>query len=606
MGIPKGWEITRDSRGIARGISHLCEPSLEEDQQQLTEPVVGVVEAYLERVSDVYEFTPELLAGCSTPLAPSLDTSEGSRLRLAETKESRGCSILTFQQIHHGLPVWEAGVVVRTAGPNNRVTSSSQSLHRDVEVDCQGAEFEPDSEATEKRLHEVTEQSGLKLEKIHRMSRLIYRFDPEARQPEEHEADSGGFPQTVELPRIVDNRGQDDLRPGAHYLVTEVLFATSGPSINWRVFLEARSGAVLYYRPFVSGATGLVFANDPISSSGNSQLDPNADGALLDDYRSEVVLERLNFPPAPTPVSLSGDYVELVDSVSPGVAPPTETGGAAAEFEYGSTTDEFSAVNAYYHLDQLYEFVASLGFDIPTYFDGASFPVPVDHRGEFGGVNAHAWGNALGDAIGNYTFGLADGASTVGIAADARVVAHEFGHGVLWDHLHSPNLGFCHGIGDSLAAVLYDPDSTAPDRFRTFPFNNLVLRRHDRAVESGWGFGGTRDVGGYASTEILSTVMFRLYRFPGRRPRRTERTPVHQSLRRLSDATSGSPRRSHCSQYCGRFFHGDSGGRHRHSRPRRLRWWMGAQGRTLVLREADALRWSTASGRRINRRRSRR
>jgi hypothetical protein len=70
-----------------------------------------------------------------------------------------------------------------------------------------------------------------------------------------------------------------------------------------------------------------------------------------------------------------------------------------------------------------------------------------------------------------------------------------------------------------MAAVLHDPGSKAPDRFETFPFmkasNPGLSRRHDRDVADGWAWGGTRDNRQYGSEQILSTLMFRIYRVTG-------------------------------------------------------------------------------------------
>ena len=102
-----------------------------------------------------------------------------------------------------------------------------------------------------------------------------------------------------------------------------------------------------------------------------------------------------------------------------------------------SRTDNFSAVNAYYHCDRFFRTVRDIGFNIPSYFDGTSFPVPVDHHALGNVINAQCRGNTLGNGIGSVVFSLADlGSPPIGIAADWRVVLHELGgHGILWDHV---------------------------------------------------------------------------------------------------------------------------------------------------------------------------
>jgi zinc metalloprotease ZmpB len=148
------------------------------------------------------------------------------------------------------------------------------------------------------------------------------------------------------------------------------------------------------------------------------------------------------------------------------------------------------------------------------YFDGTTFPVPVDHQGEGAAVNAHAIGNAAGNGMGKFTNGLAASGCAVGIATDVRVALHEFGHALLWDHVNSPNFGFCHSAGDTLGVLLSDPGSLAPDRFVTFPFVDIG-RRHDRDVAAGWAWGGAQHDTQYGSEQILSTLLFQVYRSTG-------------------------------------------------------------------------------------------
>jgi hypothetical protein len=162
-----------------------------------------------------------------------------------------------------------------------------------------------------------------------------------------------------------------------------------------------------------------------------------------------------------------------------------------------------------------------LGFNLSNYFGQSYFAIETDHAAEdvFGKnpVNARAAANSTGDGLGSFQFGLADNGCNTKMSAAWRVVLHEFCHGLLWRHVESPNFGFAHSAGDSLAAILNDPGSRAPDRFRTFPWaaSGNSGRRHDRDVASGWAWDGSQDVGGYNSEQILSTTLFRTYRALG-------------------------------------------------------------------------------------------
>ena len=249
---------------------------------------------------------------------------------------------------------------------------------------------------------------------------------------------------------------------------------------------------------------------EPDAGAGRAEETPAADESDLNNFINSVDLNRLNLVTDPEiPQPLSGDFIELSDIDLPTIPPPEEED--PDHFCYSSVTDNFSAVNAYYHLNEAYQMLENMGFNTANYFDGTQFPIPVDHRGKGGARNASCEGNATNDGTGKYLFGLAQAGRPVGIAADRRVVLHEFGHALLWDHVSWPNFGFAHSAGDSIAVILSDPDSRAPDRGLSFPFPVPTLdRRHDRDVAT-WAWGGNNDNGHYDSEQILSTTLFRLY-----------------------------------------------------------------------------------------------
>ena len=154
-----------------------------------------------------------------------------------------------------------------------------------------------------------------------------------------------------------------------------------------------------------------------------------------------------------------------------------------------------------------------------NYFSGTSFPVPIDARGKGNAVNASCNGNSAGNGVGKLLFGVVESGKPVGIATALRVVLHEFGHALLWNHVDSPNFGFAHSAGDSMAAIYADPNSEAPDKGMTFPFltnsNPGIIRRHDRRIADGWAWFGAKYNTQYAGEQVLSTTLFRAYQSTG-------------------------------------------------------------------------------------------
>ena len=222
------------------------------------------------------------------------------------------------------------------------------------------------------------------------------------------------------------------------------------------------------------------------------------------------------------PQTLQGEYVKIIDFDAPNIPPPTVPLPAGA-FNYDVRTDHFSAVNAYFHCDRLFRTMAEYGFDVFSYFDGTTFPVPVDHRARIGSVdgnevNASAPGTVLGNGLMELRFALLQLNQPVGMATSNRVVWHEFGHALLWDHVNSPNFGFAHSAGDALAAILNDPGSSALDRFDPFPWvqaGTPIGRRHDRSIAAGWAWFGPQYNTQYRGEQILSTTLFRFYQAIG-------------------------------------------------------------------------------------------
>jgi zinc metalloprotease ZmpB len=66
-----------------------------------------------------------------------------------------------------------------------------------------------------------------------------------------------------------------------------------------------------------------------------------------------------------------GDIVQIKDVEPPPIAPPTEPVGP--EFNFDARTDNFAAVNAYYHADSFFRLMQEFGFDLNVYFGATSW-----------------------------------------------------------------------------------------------------------------------------------------------------------------------------------------------------------------------------------------
>ncbi len=512
--------VNRDDRGVVRDLLHADEPY----RATAHTPQLAAQE-YLEKFGARFGIGHEQLQhlGMSPEATPIEAPVE---YRFLDEKVSFDTITLVYSQTCLGLPIREAGLAIHMRREPLQIISAQSTLHPQVELAAPSERAVKRLRALDEKTlathlglredHKIFKASSLKIEK----SRLIvYRYD-EGKRVATPEDPSGGYANRelrLPLPPV-----PGPIENGRHYVAAEIVFVLAVPGIpdlHWLGIVEAESLALLYVRPLIDDVDGLVFAHDPVTDNGGPL--PNAGDVQLNPVRTAVPLLGLA-PPVGGSYALRGDIVQLSDAETPIVAPPTEPVGT--DFDFNARTDNFAAVNAYYHCDEFFRLVQELGFDIHTYFGGTVFPTTVDHRGSITNpagieINAHCLGNGSFGIL-RTTFMLADLSNTanpLGLACDWRVALHELGgHGVLYSHVNFPNFGFAHSAGDSFGAVLGDPETRAVDRFQTFPWvYSTINRRHDRAVTAGWAWGGVNDSGGYNSEQILCTTHFRLYRAIG-------------------------------------------------------------------------------------------
>jgi zinc metalloprotease ZmpB len=470
-------------------------------------------------------------------------TNDGVEYRFHTEKPQFGTTTVAYYQTVFGLPVWEAGLAVHMKQKPFRIIGAQTTRHPDIRIKKPSAKVIARlKKINAAQLAELVGIAGGKTAfnakplRILRRRLMVYRYEKSKRvvRPQSQNGkarkESALHRPTLPLPPV-----KRPIADGHHYVVAAIDFCTvssSSETLHWVALIDAETLSVLYLRALVDHVCGLVFKADPMTLAGGPAS--SAKNKALNPLRSSVALQGLHAPHRGKH-SLTGNNVKIRDFEAPTAAPPVER--AHAGFNYPARTDHFAAVNAYYHCDRFFRLIEDLGFPRASYFKATKFPVPVDHRGHIDTpdgmeINARCNGNTTADGgLLNVRFALADLKDTkdpLGLACDWRVVLHELGgHGTLWNHINYGLFHFAHSVGDSLAAILNDPDSSVRSkaRFVTFPWITFLKRRHDRKVTQGWAWGGTKDLGvneqreqdpkGYQSEQILSTTHFRIYRAIG-------------------------------------------------------------------------------------------
>ncbi|MEZ5716234.1 MAG: hypothetical protein R3D85_14415 [Paracoccaceae bacterium] len=433
-------------------------------------------------------------------------------------KDIAGTKVVVYQQEAMGLDVFGATLGMQMDGDSLEPQSLQSAMHGSVAIRNPETRVEKDGtrKVTNAALKKMLGFALPDMDNARIERQVVYRYEPDAREEShEHEGCVGG--EGVHIPHLPATT-IEGLTKGQHYICDEVLFqaamAEGQAEVNWRALVEPKSGDVLYLRALVACATGMVFDRDPQTQTG-AAVSASSTNAQLNPFRSSRTLTGLV---ANTPQDLRGTFVHVTERQAPVQAPPTVPSPAGA-FNFNAQSENFTATCAYYNCDRLFRTMQDMGFNVTSYFNGTTFPVPVDARAMSDQVNAQAPGNASGNGLLELRFGKMAAGQTIGIATSNRVAWHEFGHALLWDHVNSPNFGFAHSAGDGLAAILNDPGSNAADRFDTFPWVHAgapgLNRRHDRTVAGGWAWFGPNWNTQYGGEQVLSSTLFRLYRSIG-------------------------------------------------------------------------------------------
>lgn len=516
--------VRKDKDGRIRKINFRLEPFRPEGKISNT---LDLAVAYIKEATTLFE-----ISGQTENLRkePEINLKEDKlELRYYKDYSSEHLSKLSFIQTYFGIPLWHSNFQLRMQ-PTDLTVISSESFVTYDNIEMQTPKEEDLKKYADIDSNQLAKLLGFGDAKDFEVQKsdllYIYKYIGENILGEP-------LKETTLKPmrEIAEKLERVSLSENRHYLVREVLFSyiVKGVGlINWRCFIEIENGAILYLFPFTSSITGLLFKDDPTTEGHTVNI--NDSDATLNAVRTAVTLERLENPVGGVQKlrgASSGGFAKIINMIDdptdplhslPNDNPPTRP--ALANFNYSARTGDFAAVNAYYNVDRFIALIEDLGIHLNQQFPTTQLPLSVDHRALNDVINAQAPGGpgglfALGVRLGS----ISSSSPYLGMATSYRVTLHEFGHVLLYDHGNGPNFGFAHSYGDSLAAILNDPSTQAPDRFSTFPWVNsagpVVARRHDRAVSAGWAWDGTLDYGGYSSEEILSTTLFRIYRSLG-------------------------------------------------------------------------------------------
>src|SRR6185503_11299024 len=120
----KGVQVRRDAQGTSRHLEYLQTPFTVTGLGSGE----GLASAYVRETADIYGIPLDWLGGLEHRVDPRNPTPPRTKdtlvdgLSLAQVKDTLGTTVVSFVQLRHGLPIWEAGVSVVVQGGPLRVT----------------------------------------------------------------------------------------------------------------------------------------------------------------------------------------------------------------------------------------------------------------------------------------------------------------------------------------------------------------------------------------------------------------------------------------------------------------------------------------------------
>ena len=426
-----------DDAGRVRGIVHL------DEYREMMENGRDAAAAYIRDIAETLDIRSEALRYLDQPLSYVDPRQQGVEYRFSEEKVSFDSATYVYYQTFLNTPVWAAGITATLKQAPARIVAATNTSVKDKDIDAKL----PSPEAIDRyrRLFATAERidgfpsrrragrpqepdiasSDLLSDILGDAARAARGLDDSPPTPRlirgrfyicRYHADERTLDESPTLPLRAVHRSIQNRK---WHLVAELMFSLphEGAPMNWRTFVEVETDSIVHLRALSSGVTGKVFIYDPVTRTGNKDNTSNKRNAVLDDHRQDDQLRNLNPPVGPQ--ALEGTWAKVVNITPPKFDPPTRPAGS--DFDAWSVrTNEFAAVNAYYHVDRFFRLVADLGFQVSGpngYFGDTEFPVEVDHRGfrppaaDGNVMNAGVIGRSNG--IGHLYYALADVAGGV-------------------------------------------------------------------------------------------------------------------------------------------------------------------------------------------------
>jgi Zn-dependent metalloprotease len=230
---------------------------------------------------------------------------------------------------------------------------------------------------------------------------------------------------------------QDELlyypHKGIPTLARKIIVKTTKPLAEWKIYLDANTGEVLYKSNQLKDANGKgrIFNPNPVVTLNDTTLEDNSQ--IADSAYSEVTLENL-------------DDSGMVD----GLFASTRTTSnrikrSNHQFIFSRNDRAFKEVMVYYHIDSIQRYIQQIGFNNVL---NHQIAISIDGRSD---DNSH-----YSPATKDLTFGTGG----VDDAEDAEIIAHEYGHAIQDDQV--PGWGESHesgsmgeAFGDYLAASFF-------------------------------------------------------------------------------------------------------------------------------------------------------